>query len=227
MITYIVTETREIYEKQGGHGVKIKLEKISGQPCLVQYYADVTLDLIRRLGVQAVVFSGFGTALQQHPLPSFAGVYELVRMGDLPMIGLCGGHQLIAELWAEHNDRKLTRVRNYVIRPLRRDEPDLNPEYHPGLFKESGFFPIHIVRRDPLFRHVPRQFMARENHRHEVKTLPRDFILLASSKDVRVQAYRHRTRPIYGTQFHPEGFIDRYPAGKTILENFFRIAGIL
>jgi len=82
------------------------------------------------------------------------------------------------------------------------------------------------VQRDPLFRGLPRQFMAREIHRHEVKVLPKDFVLLASTPAVRVQAYRHVSRPIYGTQFHPEAYIESYPAGKTLLHNFFRIAGL-
>lgn len=227
MILHIITETRENYEKGGGHPVKLRLEKISGQPCLVQYYADVTPSKVKRWGIRAVVFGGYGTALNKHKLETFQGIYELAREGEIPMIGFCGGHQLIAELWAEHNDRKLTRMASYPIRKLRKHEPDYNPSYHPGQFKEWGFHPIRVVRKDPLFRGLPNPFMACEQHMREVKKLPRDFVLLASTKEVRVQAYRHKSRLIYGTQFHCENYTDHYPAGKKAIQNFFKIAGII
>jgi len=226
VITYIVTEKRENYEKNGGHAVKIKLEKLSGQPCLVQFYEDVTLEKIKRLGIRAVVFSGYSTPLWEHKLESFRGVYELARQGEMPMIGLCGGHQLLGELWAAHNDKKLTKMTGYPIRKLRKDEPDPNPAYHPGFFKEWGFYPITLVRRDPLFAGVKSGFLASEFHRCHVPKLPKDFVLLATTPGCRIQAFRHKSRIIYGTQFHVENWTDYYPAGKRIIENFFRIAGI-
>ncbi|HHX40527.1 MAG TPA: hypothetical protein GX715_11230, partial [Armatimonadetes bacterium] len=68
MITYIITETREKYEQNGGHAQKLKLEKISKLPCLVQFYEDVTLEKVKRLGIRAVIFSGYSTPLQDHLL---------------------------------------------------------------------------------------------------------------------------------------------------------------
>ena len=83
------------------------------------------------------------------------------------------------------------------------------------------------MKRDPLFKGLRSGFMACEYHRCQVEKLPKDFVLLASTGGTGVQAYRHKTRPIYGTQFHPENWTDYYPAGKRVIENFFRIAGIL
>ena len=227
MIAYIVTEKRSNYERGPSHAVKLKLEAISGLPCLVQFYEDVRLEKLVALGVRAVVFSGYGTALDEHTLESFAGVYDVVRKGDIPIIGFCGGHQLIAELWAAHNDAALTRMSSYPIRKLREYEVDAYPAYNPGQFKEWGFHPIHIVRQDPLFEGVPNPFMAEEKHMREVKELPAEFDLLASTDAVKVQAYRHRTKLIYGTQFHCENWIEHYPDGRRLIENFFRIVGIL
>jgi GMP synthase-like glutamine amidotransferase len=227
VILFIVTETRANYEKNNEHVSKLKLEKVCGLPCLVQFYEEVALEKVKRLGIQAVVFSGYSTPIQEHRLESFQGVYELAREGEMPMFGMCGGHQLLCELWAEHNDRGLTRMEGYPIRRLREGEHDPNAAYHPGWFKEWGFYPIRIVRPDPLFDGLEDGFMALEAHQKEVKALPRDFVLLASTEEVRVQAFRHRSRLIYGTQFHPENYTDYYPAGRRILENFFRIAGIL
>lgn len=227
MICYIYTEKREKYQQAAGVSqAKLRLEAASGLPCMVLYYADVTLDQMESLGVKACVFSGYVTMLQEHPLESFAGVYEIARQGTMPMLGLCGGHQLLAELWAPHNDKRLTKMAGYHMRKLRKGEPDLCHTVDPGWFTETGFRAIQIVKRDPLFKGLRSGFMVQEAHRNEVKKLPRDFVLLASTPDCRVQAYRHKSRTIYGTQFHPENYCDYYPAGKTVLENFFDIAGV-
>jgi GMP synthase (glutamine-hydrolysing) len=54
--------------------------------------------------------------------------------------------------------------------------------------------------------------------------LPAELELLASSKECKVQMIKHRDRPLYGTQFHPEIYDDEHPHGKTLLQNFFRLA---
>ncbi|MEM2936517.1 MAG: hypothetical protein QW231_05010 [Candidatus Bathyarchaeia archaeon] len=39
-----------------------------------------------------------------------------------------------------------------------------------------------------------------------------------------IQAVKHKKRPLYGVQFHPQIYTEEHPDGKKILENFFRIA---
>ena len=63
-----------------------------------------------------------------------------------------------------------------------------------------------------------------EAHYCEVKAPPSDFLVLASTVACRVQAMRHRTRPLYGVQFHPEEYTKDLPAGMRLLENFFHCA---
>jgi len=62
-------------------------------------------------------------------------------------------------------------------------------------------------REDPVFGQLPRTFTAQAGHEDHVVELPRDAILLASSKRVPEQAFRFDGLPIYCTQFHSE--IDR------------------
>jgi GMP synthase (glutamine-hydrolysing) len=65
-----------------------------------------------------------------------------------------------------------------------------------------------------------------ESHYCEIKALPPNFQLLASTPECRIQAMKHRARPLYGVQFHPEDYSDRFPDGRLLLENFFRrVAG--
>jgi GMP synthase (glutamine-hydrolysing) len=56
--------------------------------------------------------------------------------------------------------------------------------------------------------------------------LPEDFVRLAASEICAIEAMRHRTRPLYGVQFHPERYTDDHPDGRAILANFFRLAGL-
>ncbi|MCX7887951.1 MAG: hypothetical protein N3B01_11955, partial [Verrucomicrobiae bacterium] len=37
------------------------------------------------------------------------------------------------------------------MRKLRPGEKDPRPSYHPGQFKEWGFYPVRIIKPDPLF----------------------------------------------------------------------------
>lgn len=60
----------------------------------------------------------------------------------------------------------------------------------------------------------------------ERASLPPDLVVTAWSgdrpKDPEIMAMRHRSRPIFGVQFHPESIGTEY--GKRILENFLRLA---
>ena len=60
-----------------------------------------------------------------------------------------------------------------------------------------------------------------EHHRGQLSAVPRGFRLLASRENCRVQMLAHESRPIFGTQFHPELQNDAHRDGQRILENFF------
>ena len=51
-------------------------------------------------------------------------------------------------------------------------------------------------------------------------------LLLASTPECKVQAFKHPQRLVYGTQFHPEVNNDDHPHGRVIIGNFFRLAGL-
>ena len=79
------------------------------------------------------------------------------------------------------------------------------------------------MKKDPLFRGLKETMVMRCAHYCEVKKLPRDFELLATGEHCRVEAMRHRDRPLWGTQFHPEAYEAPFLDGRTLLENFARI----
>ena len=60
-----------------------------------------------------------------------------------------------------------------------------------------------------------------ESHNDEVTQLPKDFVALASSENCDIQAMRHRDRPLFGLQFHPE--VEHTQFGADIFRNFLRL----
>ena len=68
--------------------------------------------------------------------------------------------------------------------------------------------------------------MIQQFHAYEFTSLPKVFEILASSELCRVQAVKHKDKPIYGTQFHPEHFNPEHPGGEILLKNFFTATGV-
>lgn len=215
MIIYVYTDTYQKYrEATGVIAVRSKLEELSGDACLVLHYSQINLELLARLEPWAICHSGCGTLFQEYDVLQSKEYRKAVRGFTGAQIGFCGGHQIIAKFFQSTLG---------AIRRLRRGEPDLS-SYRPGYFKEWGFWPVKIIRQDELFAGLGRTIMVPEAHFFEVKRLGPELLLLASSRDCRVQAFRHRNKPVYGTQFHPENANEVYPDGTKILENFFRLA---
>lgn len=228
MIIWVRVETLEKYDAGGGDfGLKRCLERISGEPCFVIHMSQMTPDMVRPLKPRAMLLSGCGTFFKHFP-PEELYPFEdtLNALADVPTIAFCGSHQLLGFMF-NHGFRNLKKINDELMRPLRPGEPDEPGPDAVGYFSERGFYPIRMVTPDPLFEGLPDPFIVREAHYAEIKTLPPDFELIATNENCRVQAMKHRSRPLYGTQFHPESYIDVYPHGRRILENFFRIAGIL
>jgi GMP synthase (glutamine-hydrolysing) len=80
-----------------------------------------------------------------------------------------------------------------------------------GTFAEPiGPVPVSLTaagRADPLLRDLPEVFDAFVGHKEAITTLPADAVVLATSPNCPVQAFRVR-RHVYATQFHPELDVD-------------------
>jgi len=193
------------------------LGEIAGVFCQAIHYTEVSLSLAHQKGVRVIALSGFTTDFEYYDFSTFYPVCELVKQGRIPVIALCGGHQLLAYMFGGTCG---------ALRRLKRGEKD-PADWAPGWYKEVGYMPVRVLQDDPIFKGLGSEPVFFESHYWEVKRLPADFELLASTDECEVQVMRHKDCLIYGTQFHPEVYEDRYPDGRTLLANFFRIAGIL
>jgi GMP synthase (glutamine-hydrolysing) len=188
----------------------------AGLPGESIFYWKVSRDLAQQKKVKAIVISGNTSDWIKYDFATFEPLFDLVKLGTIPTIGLCGGHQLIGLMYAAPCE---------AIRKLKPGEPDL-AEWAPGYFKEVGFMPVHIVANDPLFDGLGSDPVFYESHYWEIKQLPAEFKLLASTENVRIQCIKHQDLPIYGTQFHPEVNDIDHADGIKLLRNFFKVTGV-
>ena len=138
--------------------------------------------------------------------PREAGIsVPLVRAAaeaGLPLLGVCLGHQAIGEAFGGE-----------VVRAERLMHGKTTMVAH-----TSG----------PLFEGIPSPFEVMRYHSLVVSAsgLPPDLEVTAWSSDrpdgSEIMAVRHRGRPVYGVQFHPESVGTHH--GKRILSNFLALA---
>ena len=141
--------------------------------------------------------------------PGSAGILEqAVRelAGELPILGVCLGHQGICEAFG---GRIVRAERLMHGKQSRIQRTDLNS----------------AAGECPLFYGLPEEFLAARYHSlvAEPSSLPEELAAVAEDAEGReIMAVRHRKYPVYGLQFHPESIMT--PEGCKILENFLEIA---
>ncbi len=85
--------------------------------------------------------------------------------------------------------------------------------------REYGRANLSYVRvEEPLFAHIDAGSQVWMSHSDTIKELPKNGLLIASTKDVENAAYVIEGEQTYGIQFHPEVY--HSTDGKQLLENF-------
>jgi GMP synthase-like glutamine amidotransferase len=196
---------------------KARFERLSGALCVLLHFTQVDRALLDRLGVRAIIVSGHSTLIDDYDPDSLAPLVEVIRETRTPLLGLCGGHQLIGLAFG---------VSPAPMGRLAPGEADPRPALAAGMRKEWGPSIVRISADDPLFVGLDETMVVEQRHFWELKTAPAGFARLAASDACPIQAIRHEGRLLYGVQFHPERYSERHPDGRIILSNFFRLAGL-
>ena len=176
-------------------------------PVVVEHLGKVTRARVDELGPSHIILSGQSHPWTMYPPESLAGVFDVIRGAEQPVLGVCGGHQQIA------------LCHGATVDLIRRIAPG---EGYEGAFRERGFVDVD-VRGDGPFAGLPDRIAVWASHCDEVKELPPGFELVASNPTSRIQAMRHESRPLFGVQFHPERFDDAHPHGRRVLEGFLSL----
>jgi anthranilate synthase/aminodeoxychorismate synthase-like glutamine amidotransferase len=132
--------------------------------------------------------------------PTDAGIsMEVIRrMGPtLPILGVCLGHQCIAEVYG-----------GKVVRADRLMHGKTSPIRHQG----TG-----------VFAGLPNPFEATRYHSLIVErsSVPACLQVTADTAEGEIMGLQHREFPVHGVQFHPESILSR--EGKDLLRNFLKL----
>ena len=173
-----------------------------GIPCKLVPYWDFSIDWMRANDVEGFVISGNTPDWIEYDWNVFKPIQDAMLSGDTPVLGVCGGHQLIGMSFGAPCD---------ALGPLQPGDVDPYPAWQPGKRKEKAWLPLQMCQPNHmLFRGFPASGpVIMESHYWEVKELPEHFDLLASTDWCHVQVMQHRDLPIYGIQGHPEAYTEK------------------
>lgn len=155
------------------------------------------ITLSAKTEVSGIILSG-GRGNPYEPLNLTTNFVALMNF-DVPTIGFCLGHEIIA---AAYRGR---------IKKL--------DKYHQK--KET----IRITQDDPIFEGINvTEVSLIKRHSYHVSELSSDFICLAESDTTPHEIIRHKEKPIYGFQAHPEVSGE---LGLRMVKNFLKMCGVV
>lgn len=140
-------------------------------------------------GYDKIIFSPGPSVPQEYPV-----MEEILRLyGDtVPILGICLGFQAICL----HYGGSLVNMEKVI-----HGVPSL----------------IRCAENSVLFKGIEQTTVGRY-HSWIVGDLPDELKITAATTDGIIMAVEHRSKPVYGVQFHPESYIST--DGRKILKNF-------
>jgi GMP synthase (glutamine-hydrolysing) len=151
---------------------------------------DLPARRVAELNPKGLIFSGGPASVYETNAPHCdPAIFDL----NVPVLGICYGMQLTCHALGA---------------PVGQ---------HAGS-REFGRAEIRILDHNALFQGVPPETTVWMSHGDQVQAGNPDFVPLASTPSCPLAAVKHRSRPIFGLQFHPE--VSHTPAGGRILRNF-------
>jgi len=155
----------------------------------VIYRGDTSAETLSKLKLKGIILSGGPASVSDAGAPRCdKKIFEL----GIPILGICYGMQLGCQMLGAH------------VTPAAR--------------REYGRTSLRIKDGTDLLANLSETIQAWASHSDQVGKLSDDFISLADTKNCAFAAVRHKSKPFYGVQFHPE--VSHTPNGVQILKNF-------
>jgi GMP synthase (glutamine-hydrolysing) len=168
-------------------------------------FGDITQDYRIPKDIDAVVLSGSAARIVQASVKAkFEGVEKLIKNCNVPLLGICFGHQLLCWAFGAEVGSLPQQVANRF-----EDVSVIQPNKIFAAFKEGQTIPLAENHYDYVLK----------DSLHKA-----GFSLIADSASCEVEAVKHKTKPFYGVQFHPERILingQTRPEGHKIIENFY------
>lgn len=156
----------------------------------------ITIDDIKKMNPSKIIFSPG----PKHPKDSGICLEILNNtdeLGNIPILGICLGHQAIGMNFGG----EIKRLEN----PLHGKTSEITV----------------LSENSVLFKNLPKKFKVMRYHSLYVDDIPEDLEVTAKSEDGVVMAVEHKSKNIFGIQFHPESIFTEY--GKNMIRNFLSI----
>jgi len=150
---------------------------------------DVTADEIASRSPVGIVLSGGPASV--HEAGAY-GIDEAIFELGIPVLGICYGHQIVADALGGTVERNDTA------------------EYGPA--------DLTVLGDSVLFAGLPVEQPVWMSHRDAVVSAPPGFSVTASTPDSPVAAMENVERGLFGVQFHPE--VGHTPRGQEVLKRF-------
>ena len=152
---------------------------------------DLSASRIRQIAPKGLILSGGPASVYGKGSPQPDP--EIFNLG-IPILGICYGMQVTCHTQGG--------------------------EVAPGQTREFGHAPCRVLSSSGLFDGVPQEFQVWMSHGDQVRDLPADFEPIAATETCPHAAAKHRTKPIFGLQFHPE--VTHTEHGGQLLSNFVK-----
>lgn len=151
---------------------------------------DIDARRLAELKPRGLILSGGPASVYEPNAPKCdPAIFDL----GIPVLGICYGMQLACQ--------------------------NLGGEVKPAAAaREFGRAHCRIRHADGLFAGVPEDTVVWMSHGDQVHSVNGDFIALAETDTCALAAVKHRSKPVFGLQFHPE--VSHTPYGSTVLHNF-------
>ena len=174
----------------GGQTAQLIARRVRDQNVFCQLVRhDLSLDRIRELNPKGLILSGGPASVYDVKAPKVdPALFEL----GLPILGICYGMQLTCQT--------------------------LGGSVQPGTKREFGRTICQVTGTDPLVAGLPPSMTVWMSHGDQVHDATGQFVQLMGTTTCPFAAVKHRTKPIYGLQFHPE--VTHTEHGSQLLANF-------
>jgi GMP synthase (glutamine-hydrolysing) len=150
---------------------------------------DVSAEVIMARKPSAIILSGGPASVYEANAPKCDP--RIFSLG-IPILGICYGMQLASQALGGAVEKCPAR--------------------------EFGRSRLAIASMEKLFAGFPHEIDVWMSHGDQVHALPAEFETLASTSTCPFAAVKHKTKPIYGLQFHPE--VSHTALGGTLIHNF-------
>jgi GMP synthase (glutamine-hydrolysing) len=145
--------------------------------------------LSQKFNVKGLIFSGGPSSVYESDAPK---LHPRILEVNLPILGLCYGHQLLAQITGS--------------------------KVEPATCKEYGIAQVTIDKPVGILEGLNNSEQVWMSHSDTVFAPPPEIESLAHTENCPVAAFRHKTKPIYGLQWHPE--VIHTEKGMRMLQNF-------